>query len=869
MRQLKKISLILIAVFIVVITGIGLYARLREKELSAALVTRLNETINTKISYGSVTLSFIRTFPNLTVRFSDILVEPSPYYDRTQFRHEDNDTLFYASSLYVSVSVPSLLTGNIAIRSVAVRNGEINLLTDKRGNINYEVFTEKKKTGGKNIRLKNISAKNMNLIWHDRGSEIRIAGSLDDISLSGQIFRAGIFLNAAARAYIDSVNFKEMRFAEIPVNAGIRMRKSDNSLSVARGSLELADLKFDIDGNVNFKSSTADISVKGKKINISSLYSMLPDKFRSLTGNFNPSGIIDLSCILKGPYGKAGKPHLEIGYNLTGGKLSHITSGFKVNNLEFRGAITNGKLNSPETFQCTVDKLSASYGSATINGSFMFNSLVRPHLALTVDGDLNLNDLNRLINSKFINNQSGTVKFSVRLSGFIPAGSGSGLSLISSLDPDIFLSFNNFSAIIGSPGFDIKNVTGSVSIRKDLVADSLSVNLMDQHFTASCTMYNFTPWLAGKPEKMNITGNISADIFEPARFALKKNNDADDRGKPVDFFPPDVTADLTLMADSVIRKGFRASRVESRLEYRPFVYTFSNTRAKALEGDLAGTLMLGKHKDGGYIIKSTLHVSDIDINKAFSSFNNFRQTFIKSENLKGKLTGNVTLLAPLDSIYDFIMPSIVAETHLVIYDGRLLNFAPVESLSDYLDLDELKDISFSRMENDLIINNSTVSLPKMLINSSAVNFTVYGTHSFSGDYTYHLRLLLSEVLSRKARERNRGDGAFGKIRVDGTGKVTIPLKIESIGDKFDVSYDFGQIQDNIKNDIALEKQNLKGILNEEYGWYSTDTLKTRPAENKPKFTITWEEGKETATTTDTSREAVPESPLRWLLKKKR
>ncbi|MCK7542289.1 MAG: AsmA-like C-terminal region-containing protein [Marinilabiliales bacterium] len=57
----------------------------------------------------------------------------------------------------------------------------------------------------------------------------------------------------------------------------------------------------------------------------------------------------------------------------------------------------------------------------------------------------------------------------------------------------------------------------------------------------------------------------------------------------------------------------------------------------------------------------------------------------------------------------------------------------------YLDLDELKDISFSRMENDVFINNSTVSIPKMLINSSAVNFTIYGTHSFDEDYSYHVK----------------------------------------------------------------------------------------------------------------------------------
>ena len=157
----------------------------------------------------------------------------------------------------------------------------------------------------------------------------------------------------------------------------------------------------------------------------------------------------------------------------------------------------------------------------------------------------------------------------------------------------------------------------------------------------------------------------------------------------------------------------------------------------------------------------------------------------------------------------------------------------------------------------------------MLINSSAVNFTMYGTHEFSGDYSYHVRLLLSEVLSRKAREKNRGVIAFGQVQVDGSGKATIPLKIVYSNGKTDVGYDFGQAKDNIKTDISIEKQTLKGILNEEYGWYQSDTTKARPAEKKPKFTITWEEGKEPPAAAAEKQEEVTESPFRILLKKKK
>lgn len=867
MGWVKKITLIAGGVLLLVILLLGLYATLRQEKITAALTAKVNESVNTRISYGDLRVTIFESFPNITVKFSDLLVEPSPYYDRTQFRGENNDTLLYASSLSLTVSLPSLLTGTVAIRSITARDGEVTLLTDKRGGINYEVFAER--TGeGKNVRLKNISAVNIRAVWNDRSSGMRISGSLSEAVLGGEIFRTGIYLNTALTAMIDSVNIKSMAVRAIPVSAAVKLRKSASSLTVAKGLLEIADLKFDIDGNVNYSSSTIDLSVAGKKINIASVISLLPEQWKAFTGSMTPSGIVDLRCKITGPYGEAGKPHIEVNYDLTGGKMSHNATGFRVNNLEFRGGMTNGELNSAETFHCTVDDLTATYGSASVKGSFMINNLNKPHINLALDGDLNFNDLSRIMKAGYIRDQKGSIKGSLRLSGTIPGNTGlvAGLPM---LNPDISLIFNDFGAAIADKGMAVSDMNGKLAIGNDLVADSLSFTFREQHFTIDALMKNFTPWVAGRPEILEITGNIHADRFVTAMFTDRKSDTTAGGGKQMNIFPEDVRANVNLRADSLIFNDFMATDLSTAIDYKPFVFTFRNIRAQGLDGLLAGEFMIGKQKEGGFITRTELRVTDIDINKAFISFKNFGQDFIVSNNLKGTLTGTLTMLSPLDASYRIAQKALVAEAHLLITEGKLTDFGPAESLSSYLDMDELKNINFSRLENDLFINNGNVSIPKMLINSTAVNFTVYGTHSFNNDYSYHVRLLLSEVMSRKARERNRNVSSFGQVRVDGSGKATIPLKIVCIDGKTDVGYDFGQAQDNIKTDIALEKQTLKGILNEEYGWYQADTVKVKPAESKPKFKITWEEGKEPPPVAAEKQEEVTESPIRLLLKKKK
>jgi uncharacterized protein involved in outer membrane biogenesis len=868
MRWLKKIALLTGGLLLLLLVVLVLYTSLRQEKITEALTRKVNESVNTRISYGSFRLTVLSTFPNIGARFDNLLVAPSPYYDRTQFAGDNTDTLLYASSLSLKISLPSLLTGTVAVKAITVSDGEITMLTDKRGDINFEVLANRK-GGGKNVRLKNISAKNITVMWHDRSSEMRIAGNISQATLGGEIFRTGIFLNAALSATLDSATVGGMDFRDLPASASLRMRKSANSFSIAKGALELAGLDFDIDGNVNFSAKKLDLTVTGQKIEISTLSAMLPERWGALTGSFTPSGILDLGLKVNGPYGEAGGPHFDLNFGLTGGRMSHTASGFRVNSLEFVGGMTNGERNGPETFRFTLDRLDASYGSAKLKGSFMLNNLTSPHIILSLDGDLDFDDLGKIMKPGIIHDQTGLLSGSIRLSGTLPDTMKLKAAALPLLNPEISLLFRDFGASFGEEGPSLTGMNGSVKVMTDLVADSLSLTYADQHFIIDASMRDFTPWLSGRPVMLYVSGDVTTDMFIPEKFAVRDTVSERSEGRKPDIFPASVSADVRFAADSMVFKGFRASDLKTSFDYRPYVFTFKDISARGLGGLLVGELMLGKQKEGDYIARVRLDVEDTDINRAFTAFNNFGQSFIVSDNLQGNLTGSLNLLAPLDSLYRIIGPELIAEAHLVITEGRLTEFGPAEELSSYLDLDELKDIYFSRMENDLFIKNETVSIPRMLINSSAVNFTLYGSHKFNNDYSYHLRLLLSEVMSRKARDRNRGVSSFGQVTVDGSGKATVPLKIVCVGGETEVKYDFGQAQDNIKTDIALEKQELKGILNEEYGWYRSDTLITKPAEGKPRFSITWEEGKEGTTPAAQSQEEVKESPLKILLRKKR
>ena len=129
----------------------------------------------------------------------------------------------------------------------------------------------------------------------------------------------------------------------------------------------------------------------------------------------------------------------------------------------------------------------------------------------------------------------------------------------------------------------------------------------------------------------------------------------------------------------------------------------------------------------------------------------------------------------------------------------------------------------------------------MEISSSAFNISLSGNHSFDGNYTYHLKLLLSELLSRK-RESKKIKDPFGSVEDDGLGRTTLFLKVEGDLNGSRVNHDMKSLRNKIKADMEKEKSNLRTILNEEYGWHKDDTVAKPVKEETKRFRIIWEEG---------------------------
>jgi len=869
-RALKKIVLGAVIVFVIMFGAAGVFTALKKDQIATVVIGKLNNSINTKISYSSLKINLWSAFPDISATFNNILIRPSAGYSKNEFIKEESDTLLYASHLSVSVDILSVLRGKTVIKGISARNGVASLLTDSKGNTNFRVLTDSgEKETGSNVKLSNISAHGMKVRYANREADVYIMGLIDNSSLNGEILGSGIELTADVSAVTERVEVYGFRLPRSQAYARIKLFKTSTSVNLREGSLKMGDLIFSIEGSTDYKNKWLDLTMKGQNIDISDISSSLPSEYASYLAGIKPGGKMAISCTISGPYGTKGTPHFDITYSLSKGRLIYDQSGIDVNDLALSGRITNGTKNSRQTFSLTIDTLSAALGAAYFNGSFSMENVNNPYVKASLNGDLVFNDLRKYIKTKSFDSREGAISGNLRMKGYLPSGKKFVFSDITHLNPTANLHIVDFAADFPNMGISLNNVSGKIRLSDELRAEDLCMTILGQKYCFNCVLSNFTNWVTGGGAMLDVTGDISADIFIPSSFAAtqKKSNGEKTEGKSVSIFPSDVKAYINFHADSLINKDFHAGNFNATLSYKPFIVSFNNLTAECLDGSISGDMLVGARSNGSYLAKGAFNLSSIDIRKSFDSFHNFGQKFIVGKNLAGSISGNVSVLYEMDREFNINYPSLIGEAHAVVINGRLIDFRPVQELSSFIELEELKNISFSKMENDLFVRNSTLTIPKMEITSSVGWFSIYGNHYFSGDYTYHIRVLLSEILSKKARRQNKDNSEFGRVAEDEENKITIPLKIESKSGKFSKGYDFGQSREIVKENVVQEKKNLKGILNEEYGWYKDDSTKVHkePAK-KNKFQIQWEEGKEQVQEKDDTADS---TSLRSIFRKKK
>jgi len=846
--ELKILKLLAILIFTVSLILFSASVFMQDK-VADIILKSLNNNISTKLHVGSFRLSFLKKFPKASLDLKDVLVHSSSDFNSSAFAGINTDTLLAARIVSVAFRITDILRGNYTIERIRAKDGKVNFFTDAEGKVNYDISVKNEKPGADDftINLEKINLAEIRSYYNNLATRLIIHSIVKKGTLKSRIKGDKIDFTAGGELQIDSLQLYNTKIIKtITTDIAVNLQKSKSGIQFKKGNLRMENYDFGLGGFIS-SDNIYDINIAGHNIDISKIRNYLPEKYLKMVAEYDPSGILVIGGKIKGLMTRTTNPHIEINWHLNNGHIAYGKSDLTINHLSFTGHYSNGSGNRPETGLLSIRDIKAKLGSADYQGSLTISRFDNPSAEFLLKGKVLPGEIKEFFGLENISTTGGAIDFDLKLAGRIDFNKKYTLSDFLGMKPEGNLVFNSFSLGLKNDKLLLNDVNGNLQLSNTILAKNLRLTYKGQRISVAGEFRNLPEWLNGRPVQMIATADVYFDRLIPEVFLQVSPSTGTTEQKRKAFnLPDDLILDINFKIDTLIYKTFSSSKISGTLNYKPGLMTFKSFNMKSLKGMISGNGFILQNNNKSVLSKGIFNVTKIDVNKAFTAFQNFGQNFLKAENIAGSLSGSFSLLLPMDSLLHPQINSLTAEGKYVLVNGALINFEPVKQLSSFIELSELENISFQQMENDFFIRNYFLYIPQMEVKSSAVDLSVNGKHSFNNDYEYHVKVLLSEILSKKRMRNKSNVTEFGTVEDDGLGRTSMLLKVVNKGEDVKVSYDIKAATNEIKNNIKAERKNLKTILNQEYGWFKNDSIsKKKPAEKKPRFRIVWEEADST------------------------
>ena len=840
LKILKLFILLIIAISIILFSA----SFLLQNKVADIILKSLNKNISTKLDVRSFKLSFLRKFPNASLELIDVVVHSSSGFNSEAFSGINTDTLLAARFVSVEFKITDIINGIYNIERIGAKVGKLNFFTDTAGHVNYDISLKNKSSGSEDItiNLEKINLSDIDVYYNSLEIKLITNGIIKSGRLKSRISGDIIDFTAVSDLKISGFQLYNTKITRsISAGLDLTLQRTKKGFQFKKSILTIENYDFGIVGSVS-SENVFDLIVTGNDIDISKTRKYLPEKYQKIVAGYDPSGLMVVKSSIKGLLSHTNNPHIEITASLKNGHIAYGKSNLTINDLSFQGFYSNGTKNRSETSILRITNLKAKLGSSEYTGSLLLSQFKDPTVEFLLKGRVFPGELKEFFDLQSLSAASGSADIDLKLNSKLKFPEKITLSYIIDLKPEVNLTFNSLNIGFKNDKFLFNQINGNLSAGSTIQATGLQLIYKGEKIKIDGEFRNLPEWFDGRPVQMIATADISFDRFIPELFLNTTPSSEKPSGKKKAFsLPENFILDINFKIDSLNYKTFASTKIEGSLTYKPQLLTFTSLNMRALSGIISGNGFIFQNGNKSLITKGSFSVTNIDINKTFTTFHNFGQNFLKSENIRGTLSGSLSLILPLDSMLKPQIKSLTAEGKYILVNGSLVNFDPVKQLASFIELSELENISFKQLENDFFIRNNFLYIPQMDVKSSAADLSVNGKHSFDNDYEYHIKILLSEILSKKRKKNKSNVTEFGVVEDDGLGRTSLLLKIIGKGEDIKVGYDIKAASNEVKNNIKSERQTLKTILNQEYGWFKKDSVpKQKPIEKKSRFKISWD-----------------------------
>jgi hypothetical protein len=837
-----------------------------EDTVKSIIISQLNKRLNCRIDVSDIEFSIFKRFPYASVHFIDATVYDA-YPDSAALKAQEENlkrkhplkpvfadsVLMKAKDVYLQMSVWDLLFGEYRVKRIEVDDASLQIKIFPDGHANYDIVKPSQDTTDNkkfSFDLQKLLLKNVQCSYVDIPARQDYKFLARDIILKGEFssdkFEMDVYGNLAVHQIV-SHRENYFRSSNTDVDLSMEVDRKGELITFKSGDVAVSGMPLDVLGYVAWGEARRelDLDISGNGLPLQAFLEALPSGWRKYTEDYSGKGRFNFTAKIKGSWADEKVPQFSAAFSLEKGEIIQRESGITLNDVMLKASYTNGFAQNKSTSVIDLSSFSARMKMGNISGNFKMSNFNKPDIRLVAQGNLDLGELHQFVKSDTLSSMSGGLEFNLSYQGQLQSPLGFTAN-------DFVQSASSGSMKLSNANFEFKGqklqftgLSGNFRFsNNDVISDDFSGKIGKSDFSIKGYFRNVFAYIFFKDEPLQINADFTSQNIDLDDLLQYQNGSSDTTQLRLDLSPK-LDVNFNVRARNFNFGKFTATGITGTLKIRNRQMLVRDLGFNALDGRVRVTGLVDASQSGKLLITCDASIFRADICKMFSQLNNFGQKHLKEENLKGFLSADIQFGSVWSNTFKCDLSTVYANTDITIENGELIHFAPLEGLKDYLKNRDFSDIRFATLKTQISIKDKMILIPPTKIKNDVIDVDFNGTNGFDNQIDYHVSVLYSEIFNK---DKN-GQSEFGQVEDDGLHQERYFFRITGTTENpVYHKMDKEAYRENIIQKVQTEKQNLKGILNQEFKWFKKDSVKTKDPNKKPdgkkddqEFKLEWED----------------------------
>lgn len=817
-------------------------------DIKQLVIDEVNKSLNAKLSMGEFDLTFVSTFPNMTIELNDTKLEGINEFKGVELAN--------IKQFSAHVGFWNVVGGDqIEIKAIHLVEPKFDVRILKNGKANYDIVKpdsvkpveQAEEPSNFKLSLKEYSITNGTVKYDDQTSDMLL--DIQNLNHNGKGDLTADIIDFETTTSMDKMTFNMdgvSYLSEVKTNfiVNLLMELGENSskFTLRENEFKLNALTFSLDGFYEMlkNSSNMDFKINAAQATFKDFLSLIPTFYQSGYESMITKGSLDFGGFLKGKMDDKNMPAWDFKLNVANASIKYPDLPGTIKNIVIKAASTFKGGANMDDMTVDIDKFHADFAGNTLDAKLkMRNPITDPLLIASVLANVDLASLKQVIPMGKGESYKGKLKADVKLNGRMSAIDNGNYEAFKAAGTLELWNMRYKSKDFKEPveianlifRFTPKNLNLEKLIaktgRSDFQMNGTIDNYMGYVFREELLKGNFA-FTSNYLDIDQLMGLVPAEDNKPEAATTKPAAKPAASSEPV-LIPDNIDFNLTTDIATVHYNKMNIKNITGGIKVKDEVATLSNLKMNTMGGSvgLSGDFTTVDHYKPA--VNFAYDLKEIDVTELGTNFITIEKIAPITKYAKGKISSIFTMKSSLTSNLDPIYSSLNAAGDFSTKSLTISGFKPLEELATALKNEAyakqtLKDVylKFKLTDGKLSVTPFDVKLGKM-------NANIAGYTSLDQSINYDIKLLVpkeeipAKMIKTAERALAKVNSMLPKLNLASI-PAQIPVKVNMIGTVTNpkINTDFkeallaatGNLKGNLENAKQAIKDTAKAIINQ-------------------------------------------------------